>query len=114
MAILAPYGFTETHSDDWVITISSVFLSLNLIKTLIMTIIQDLLWTMVPQWDHFHTASTRGLPRPWQIHNHCLALTNKRGISGGKVSQWQLYKCMRDKYGPMEFSYMPESLVIPA
>lgn len=69
---------------------------------------------MVPQWNHFRTAATPGLPRPWQIHNHCLALTNKRGISGGKVSQWQLYKCMRDKYGPSEFSYMPESLVIPA
>ena len=58
-------------------------------------------------------ASTRRLPRPWQIHNHCLALTDKRGISGSKVSQWELFKCMKDKFGPEEFSYMPETLVIP-
>ena len=68
---------------------------------------------MVPQWDYLHMSSTRDLPRPWQIHNHCLSLTDKRGISGTKVSQWELYSCMRDKYGPEEFSYMPKSLVLP-
>ena len=77
-------------------------------------VLQDLLWTMTPQWDHFRGADTPDLPRPWQIHNHCLPLTNKKGISGEKTSQWELYKCMRDKFGPAEFSYMPESLIIPS
>lgn len=90
MAILKPYGFVETTSDDW-----------------------DLLWTMVPQWHSLHTASTPDLPRPWQRHNHCLSLTNNRGISGAKVSQWKLYKCMRDAHGSKLFSYMPDSLILP-
>ncbi len=68
---------------------------------------------MIPQWNYLHLAPTPDLPRPWQVHNHCLSLTDYRGISGGKVSQWLLFKCMRDKYGVDEFSYMPESLVIP-
>ena len=68
---------------------------------------------MIPQWDYLHTASTPNLPRPWQVHNHCLSLHDGIGISGSKVSQWELYKCMRKKHGPQEFNYMPESLVIP-
>lgn len=68
---------------------------------------------MVPQWNHLRSSPTPNLPRPWQVHNHCLSLTNNRGISGDKVSQWKLYKCMRDVHGPQEFSYMPESLVLP-
>ena len=75
--------------------------------------LQDLLWTLVPQWDYFDRASTADLPRPWQVHNHCLPLTNNRGISGAKVSQWKLFKCMRDKHGEKEFNYMPESLILP-
>ena len=71
---------------------------------------QDLLWTMVPQWDSLHTASTA---RPWQVHNHCLSLSNHRGISGNKVSQWEMYKCMRDKYHDENFSYMPETFILP-
>ena len=68
---------------------------------------------MIPQWDYFSKAPTTNLPRPWQIHNHCLSLHDKRGISGGKISQWELFKCMRDKFGLEEFSYMPESFVLP-
>ncbi len=74
---------------------------------------QDLLWTMIPQWNNFQTAQTPNLPRPWQVHNHCLSLRDGQGISGNKISQWNLYKCMRDKHGPIEYNYMPESLVLP-
>jgi len=84
---------------------------LKLLLVLLLT--QDLLWTMVSQWDFFKRAGTQGLPRSWQIHNHCLPLTNFRGVSGEKVSQWQLFKCMRNKFGSAEFSYMPESLILP-
>lgn len=92
MAILRPYGFMETTSDDW-----------------------DLLWTMVPQWSSLPTSPSPDLqlPRPWQRHNHCLSLTDNRGISGGKISQWQLFKCMRKAHGSRHFSYMPESLILP-
>ncbi|CAI8021259.1 Deoxyadenosine kinase [Geodia barretti] len=89
-AILEPYGFVETHSDDW-----------------------DLLWTMVPQWEALHTTKTPGLPRPWQVHNHCLSLSNSRGISGSKVSQWEMYRCMREKHGEEAFSYMPDTFILP-
>ena len=85
----------------------------NTLSCLLLAYIKDLLWTMVPQWDFFHMAATPHLPRPWQIHNHCLALTNRRGISGSKVSQWELFRCMREKFGLEEFSYMPESPIIP-
>ena len=68
---------------------------------------------MVPQWDFLQKVPTPNLPRPWQVHNHCLALSDRRGISGGKVSQWEMYRCMREKYGADEFSYMPESFVLP-
>lgn len=68
---------------------------------------------MVPQWNHLHLAATPNLPRPWQTHNHCLSLTGNRGISGSKVSQWELFRCMRERHGAAEFSYMPESLVLP-
>ncbi len=68
---------------------------------------------MIPQWDFIASSSTHGLPHTWQVHNHCLSLTDLRGISGGKVSQWQLFQCMRDKFGDKEFSYMPESLILP-
>ncbi len=108
MAILGPYGFKETTSDDWV-----CFPLLLQKQNIILRLVKDLLWTMVPQWDFFPRASTPLLPRTWQVHNHCLPLTNNRGIAGGKVSQWKLFKCMRDKYGAKEFSYMPESLSLP-
>ena len=75
--------------------------------------VQDLLWTMVPQWDFFHTAAIPHLPRPWQVHNHCLSLSDRQGISGSKVSQWELYRCMREKYGEEDFSYMPETFILP-
>ena len=74
---------------------------------------QDLLWTMIPQWTFLHTAATPHLPRPWQVHNHCLSLSDRRGISGSKVSQWELYRCMREKYGEVDFSYMPETFILP-
>ena len=74
---------------------------------------QDLLWTMVPQWDYLQKTATPRLPRPWQTHNHCLALTGQQGISGTKVSQWELYQCMRNKYGENEFSYMPDTYILP-
>ena len=74
---------------------------------------KDLLWTMVPQWSYLHTALTPALPRPWQVHNHCLSLHDGKGISGTKVSQWQFFKCMMTKYGSQHFDYMPETLVLP-
>lgn len=74
---------------------------------------QDLLWAMIPQWDYLPRASTPNLPRLWQVHNHCLSLHNQRGISGSKTSQWELFKCMRNKYGEDEFHYMPECIVLP-
>ena len=80
--------------------LSCSYLFLHNTAQLFILFAQDLLWTMVPQWDFFRMASTPHLPRPWQIHNHCLALTNKRGISGSKVSQWELFRCMREKFGP--------------
>ncbi|XP_019855248.1 PREDICTED: tubulin polyglutamylase TTLL4-like [Amphimedon queenslandica] len=90
MAILRPYGFQETHSDDW-----------------------DLLWTLIPQWDYLHTASTRNLPRPWQVHNHCLSLHDGDGISGTKASQWKHYQCMVSKFGTEKYNYMPETFILP-
>ena len=68
---------------------------------------------MVPQWEFLHTAKTPGLPRAWQVHNHCLSLSGHRGISGSKVSQWELYRCMREKHGAEAFSYMPATLILP-
>ena len=68
---------------------------------------------MIPQWDYLSLASTPNLPQPWQVHNHCLSLHNQRGISGSKASQWELFKCMRDKYGAEEFHYMPECVILP-
>jgi hypothetical protein len=90
MAILGPYGFKETHSDDW-----------------------DLLWTLIPQWNYFHTAYTENMPRSWQLHNHCLSLRDGRGISGNKESQWELFKCMVDQHGSSHFNYMPDTLILP-
>ena len=68
---------------------------------------------MIPQWSYLHTALTPGLPRPWQVHNHCLSLHDGKGISGNKVSQWQFFKCMMTKYGSQQFDYMPETLALP-
>lgn len=68
---------------------------------------------MVPQWVALKTAKIPDYPRPWQTHNHCLSLSNHRGISGTKVSQWEMYRCMREKYGAEDFSYMPDTFILP-
>jgi hypothetical protein len=68
---------------------------------------------MVPQWEALHTTKTPGLLRPWQVHNHCLSLSNGRGISGSKVSQWEMYRCMIEKHGQEAFSYMPDTFILP-
>ena len=72
---------------------------------------QDLLWTMYPQWNFINKQSVT-VPSYWQIHNHCFALTDNQGISGTKISQWEHYKCMRNRYGPDAFWYMPETVVL--
>ena len=82
--VFRPFGFLETDRDDW-----------------------DLLWSMVPQWDHF----PNGIPKKWQVHNHCLTLPNFKGISGDKISQWEKYRCMQDRFGTESYSYMPHSFV---
>ena len=82
--VFRPFGFLETDKDDW-----------------------DLLWSMVPQWGHFPD----GIPKKWQVHNHCLTLSNFKGISGDKISQWEKYRCMRDKFGMESYGYMPDSFV---
>lgn len=72
---------------------------------------QDLLWTMFPQWDYI-TQQSIAVPSYWQVHNHCFALSNNQGISGTKISQWNHYKCMRDKHGPDAFQYMPKTIIL--
>ena len=82
--VFRPFRVLETDKDDW-----------------------DLLWSMVPQWDHF----PEGIPNKWQVHNHCLTLPNFRGISGDKISQWEKYRCMQDMFGRESYGYMPDSFV---
>eukprot|EP00731_Ephydatia_muelleri_P027787 Em0019g660a len=42
---------------------------------------------MLPPLDWFHNCSELQVsPRPWQIHNHCLSLSNKTGISGANLT----------------------------
>ena len=84
--VFKPFNFIQTDTDEW-----------------------DLLWSMVPQWEHF----PEDIPRRWQVHNHCLTLVNFRGISGSKISQWEKFKCMQDKFGKESFSYMPDSFIPP-
>ena len=84
--VFKPFNFIQTDNDEW-----------------------DLLWSMVPQWEHF----PEGIPHRWQVHNHCLALTNFRGISGSKISQWEKFKCMQDKFGKESYNYMPDSFIPP-
>lgn len=84
--VFKPFNFIQTDNDEW-----------------------DLLWSMVPQWEHF----PENIPHRWQVHNHCLTLVNFRGISGSKISQWEKFKCMQDKFGQGSYSYMPYSFITP-
>ena len=71
------------------------------------------MWTLVPQWDYLKTPPNNDIPHKWQVHNHCLSLHGGRGISGSKVSQWELFQCMRAKHGSSKYGYMPETLIYP-
>ena len=82
LEVFKPFGFLSTDGDDW-----------------------DLLWTMVPQWEHLPWWA----PRKWQVHNHCLSLSNFKGISGDKISQWDKFSCMKNKFGKEAYNYMPDS-----
>lgn len=75
------------------------------------TCVQDLLWSMTPQW-HYLTHESIEFPRRWQVHNHCFGLDNLEGVSGTKVSQWKHFKCMQDAFGEDEYNFMPESYVL--
>ncbi|KAI6650583.1 Tubulin polyglutamylase TTLL4-like isoform X2 [Oopsacas minuta] len=84
--VFKPLNFVQTDNDDW-----------------------DLLWSMVPQWDHF----PNGVPKKWQVHNHCFNLANFKGISGDKISQWEKFICMQNKFGKEVINYMPDSFIPP-
>lgn len=106
MAVLASFGFKETTSDDWVTVGMMIMYSY-----IILSLTQDLLWTMFPQWNYIGQQSIT-VPHHWQVHNHCFSLQDNQGISGTKISQWEHYKCMLDRHGPDAFWYMPETIVL--
>lgn len=45
----------------------------------------DLLWTLMPQYEHLQTSGIA--LQPWQVHNHCLDFGPEgAGIHGTKVN----------------------------